>query len=95
MTERDKKLGRLKPDTFHLHSMCEHVLPLRTPLEEDTGWIVLQQNGTRRKAKPQEVPKKLTCGVRPEDGLDEIDESLANQLLDETDRIPKKRGVRH
>jgi hypothetical protein len=97
--EVEKHLGKGKTDTFHSRSFCDSMLPKRTVLEEDTGWIVFQKDGTTRKAKPFEVPKKPMSGVRPEDGLDSIDgaidEAIATQLPDENEsRIPKKRGVR-
>jgi hypothetical protein len=93
MNERVFIKHRPKPDTFHKHSALDHILPKRTPIEESTGWIVLQKDGTKRLAKPQEVPKKLTCGVGPEDGVGEIDETLANMLPDENKtKMSRKRG---
>ena len=80
-----------KPDTFHKHSINDKLLGRKPILEEDTGWIIMQRDGTSRRAKPCEVPRRIGGGVRAGDG---IDEELAAMLPDESTKPPRKRGGR-
>jgi hypothetical protein len=94
MNERVFIKNKPKTDTFHKHSKYD---PDNKPVyEENTGWIVFQKDGRIRKAKPLEVPRKLTSGVRSEDGVNDVDVALANLLPDENEskKIPRKRRER-
>lgn len=102
MTERYNKKRRPKANHFHDHSIFGIVLqeprglmPARPNLAADTGWVYFGKDGTKRMAKPEEVPRKIRgIGVTAEDGFDDglsevrgkVDEALASRIPDDVGR---------
>jgi hypothetical protein len=43
----------------------------KSAVEEDNGWRIIERDGTRRKARPEEVPNPFISGdgVSAEDGI--------------------------